>query len=287
MKNKKIGVIGADRRLSVVGDRLAGCGYEVCLFGGINSENQKNISSLRACCEGAGALILPLPYSRDGRWLNCPGGKSAVSVKAVIDEARSGCIIFGGCFDDAFFEKAADGKIKAVDYYDSERVQILNALPTCEGAICEAISATEKTLAFSEVFVCGYGRIGSLLSEKLSLLGARVNVASLNEKSLAKARIRGFDICPLDRLKTRISEADIIFNTVPHKIISHDEAVKIKPECVYIELASAPGGIDKAYAEEKGIKIISAQGLPSKYAPVSAGEIIADFIKEKIKEEER
>ena len=47
---------------------------------------------------------------------------------------------------------------------------------------------------------------------------------------------------------------------------------------VIIDLASAPGGVDVSAAKRLGVKVITAPGLPGKYAPVSAGTIITDVI---------
>jgi dipicolinate synthase subunit A len=50
------------------------------------------------------------------------------------------------------------------------------------------------------------------------------------------------------------------------------------PEAIYIELASAPYGIDFPAAKNLGVTVISAPGLPGKAAPRSAGEIMRQVI---------
>ena len=45
-----------------------------------------------------------------------------------------------------------------------------------------------------------------------------------------------------------------------------------------IDLASAPGGVDAEVARGLGMPVIWALSLPGKYAPVTAGEIIADCV---------
>ena len=47
---------------------------------------------------------------------------------------------------------------------------------------------------------------------------------------------------------------------------------------IIIELASAPGGVDRECAAHYGIKVIHAPSLPGKYAPKTAAEIIARAI---------
>ena len=93
----------------------------------------------------------------------------------------------------------------------------------------------------------------------------------------------------MDKKSTLISLAnsyDIIFNTVPSWIFDGAFFEKLSPETVLAELASAPGGFDLAALQGSDAKIISLQGIPGKYAPVSAGRLIFESI-EKIFEKEK
>ena len=49
----------------------------------------------------------------------------------------------------------------------------------------------------------------------------------------------------------------------------------VREDCLILDLASAPGGVDYEAAEEMGIEAILLPGLPGKYAPVSLGECMA------------
>lgn len=51
-------------------------------------------------------------------------------------------------------------------------------------------------------------------------------------------------------------------------------------DILIIDLASVPGGVDFAAAKDKGIEAVWALSLPGKYAPESAGAIIADVLDE-------
>jgi dipicolinate synthase subunit A len=52
------------------------------------------------------------------------------------------------------------------------------------------------------------------------------------------------------------------------------------PDILLIDLSSVPGGIDFAYAKDKGMRAIWALSLPGKYAPETAGSIICDTLME-------
>ena len=47
---------------------------------------------------------------------------------------------------------------------------------------------------------------------------------------------------------------------------------------LYIEIASAPGGIDLPAARDKGIKTIIAPSIPGKYSPKTAGKYIFETV---------
>jgi len=53
---------------------------------------------------------------------------------------------------------------------------------------------------------------------------------------------------------------------------------KVNKDCLLIDLASKPGGIDFEKAKEMGLKTIWALSLPGKVAPVTAAKFIKDTI---------
>ena len=52
----------------------------------------------------------------------------------------------------------------------------------------------------------------------------------------------------------------------------------VRDGAIIIDLASAPGGVDKGAAEKAEVRVITALSLPGRVAPDSAGEIIAETI---------
>lgn len=52
----------------------------------------------------------------------------------------------------------------------------------------------------------------------------------------------------------------------------------IRKDCLLIDLASNPGGIDKKAAKEKELNLIWALALPGKVAPVTTAEFIKDTV---------
>ena len=78
-------------------------------------------------------------------------------------------------------------------------------------------------------------------------------------------------------LITAAENAAVIFNTVPAPIIRRDTLTAAR-NCLIIDLASKPGGVDISAAKDIGTRVIWALGLPGKVAPVTAGNIIKETI---------
>ncbi len=75
-----------------------------------------------------------------------------------------------------------------------------------------------------------------------------------------------------------LENADIIFNTVPAPILGRKELSRLKKDCLIIDLASKPGGVDFDFAANLGLRVIWALSLPGKTAPISAGITIGKAI---------
>ena len=92
------------------------------------------------------------------------------------------------------------------------------------------------------------------------------------------ASTEGLTAYALDSLGAQAHSWDVLFNTVPSRVITEEILAAMKKDAVIIELASLPGGVDLHGAAKHGIHMITASGLPGKYSPQSAGRIIADTV---------
>ena len=146
------------------------------------------------------------------------------------------------------------------------------------------MAATEVTLCGTPCLVVGFGRIGKLLAHRLRGLGAEVAVSARRLDDLAWIDAFGYRGLHTNRLAGTLGDFRVVFNTVPHTVLSGELLRELPQDCVLIELASQPG-FDRAAAEALGLKCISALGLPGKAAPETAAHAIWTTLK-KIWEEE-
>lgn len=231
--------------------------------------------------ENADVLLLPLPVTTDGVRIQCPLDEgNGIRFSSLLEAVRQDAFIFGGKIPDLWVQQAKDAGVQICDYFHFEGLQMRNALPTVEGAIMLALEALPVTLDGCSVAILGYGRIGSLLAERLVALGANVTVFARKERDLAHARLRHCRSIPLNdfSLCQLSDECRIVFNTVPERIVTEKVLMSWNRDCVLMELASLPGGFDTVFAEKMGFPLIFAQGLPGKHFPETAGKMIAETV---------
>ena len=71
---------------------------------------------------------------------------------------------------------------------------------------------------------------------------------------------------------------DVIFNTVPARVIGAPALTQQDADTLLVELASAPGGIDLESAGRLGLHVVQAQSLPGRVAPKTAAEYIKEAV---------
>ena len=61
-------------------------------------------------------------------------------------------------------------------------------------------------------------------------------------------------------------------------VLDSDALEKVRDDALVIDLASNPGGVDKAAIKERKIKFVWALSLPGKVAPTTSAEFIKNTI---------
>ena len=259
------------------GEALNERGYETAKFGFDTYESSCPFSDTVA---DASALIFPVPMMK-GEYLNMPLSDERISASdlSAILPYNEGVTVFGGMIPPEIKGLLENKGYTIVDLLENETFNYLNAIPTAEGALSLAISHTKITLKGSLCLVIGYGRIGRVLSRALKGIGAEVAVIARKERDRAEAESEGCNAKDYGHLSSLCASADVIFNTVPSVVIGEDALKNIPKDTPIIELASKPGGIDSVSALKYGTRIISAQSLPGRVAPKSAGKIIAKCVR--------
>ena len=223
-------------------------------------------------------LVLPLPVSNDGVTLNAPFCKSSIPINLLTTVVNDGGLVFGGRFSPVVKNMFTDCKIETADYLEREELNVLNAVPTAEGAVQIAMEELPRTISGLDVLVLGAGRIGKVLVKILHGLGAGITVAARKYSDLAWAEIAGCKTVHIAKLPFSPLDYDLMFNTVPAAVLDEEALGRLGKDALVIDLASKPGGVDFDAARRLGIKVVWALSLPGKVAPVTSGEIIAHTV---------
>ena len=276
------GVLGGDRRQAELARWLRERGHETRLWG-LERAPESGCVSLEAAAE-ADCLVLPLPVSRDGERLFAPLSGAELPLAELWPRLRRGQLLCGGMATPEMRAAAAERGARLEDYFCRESLQVRNAAVTAEGALLRAMEEGGFTLWGTACLVLGFGRIGKLLALRLRGLGARVAVAARRAADLAW--IEAVDCAPVDMgdLEAHLGRCRVLFNTVPVPLLGRERLALLRRDCLVVDLASAPGGVDRPAAEELGLRVLWERSLPGRTAPETAaaamGRTICEIVEE-------
>lgn len=272
--------IGGDRRQQEVISLMVEKGYMINTLGwkGLKHDNILDFQGLSSGLFNCQVLVLPIPYrDNDG---NITGLDTAVKLEMLLKNLKPGTMVIYGKEDQAFLKTAEAYPLYYHDILKVESFAVLNAIPTAEGAIQRAMERTDFTLHGANTLVLGYGRIGKVLSRMLNGIGSHVTVMARKSEDLAWIAERGYKAIFPDELDYVLGSQDIVFNTIPSMVLDRAKLSKIRSECIVIDLASHPGGVDFPAAKDLGIMASHDLALPSIVAPKSAAKILCQVIEE-------
>lgn len=272
--DKKFAMVGGDFRNKSLVELLIQKGYATNAF----ALGDMDCATLELAVKDADVIIAPIPFTNDGKHLHTPLHDDHLLISDFFKCIPKHAIVMGGKVDSCIQDLADVFQIKVVDILKREDFAVQNAIPTAEGAMGIAISQTFVTLNAERVVVLGYGRIGKILCQMLKGFGADLVVVTRNH--VEKSAAMGFGIPTMDYTKfyEALSEAKVVFNTVPCKVIAKKELLHMKKDALIIDLASSPGGVDFDEARNQGIRTVWALSLPGKVAPETSARILRDTI---------
>ncbi len=257
----KIAIFGGDKRMLSLAAALEEAGHSLAAYAlplGCETE------SPAAALAGAEAVVLPLPCAgADGSLFSPLSPRSAQWED--ISDAATGTPVLAGKATAQLRSLCRERGLPLIDYLDDESLAIGNAALTAEGAIALILSHSSRSILGSRVLIYGFGRIGRALAPRLRALGAHVTVAARSPAARAEAESMGLEAAEFFRR----GAADFVLNTVP---LPHLEAAAF-PGALCMELASPPYGF-----AQLGGGVLLASGLPGKFSPESAGQLMARTI---------
>ena len=282
-------IVGGDLRIIKLAKMLANDGNKVFTFGMEQSDELKNCKDIIFCeklteaVKQSEIIIGPIPFSSNGKEINTPFSERQISIREFMHVINAKVLIAGSITPEVY-ELANDEYIEIIDIMKREELAVLNTIATAEGTIEILIANTNKIIHGSKILILGFGRIGKVLARKLAGLTAKVTCAARKDEDLAWIKAYGHMETNINAIGENLSEYDVIINTVPHMILNQERLQYLKDDCLLIDLASNPGGIDKKAVKDRKLKFVWALSLPGKVAPTTSAEFIKDTIYNIVKE---
>lgn len=202
--------------------------------------------------------------------------KKVEQLLEIINKMPPESILIGGQNSEYVKPYSEKNNITYIEITKDEAFAVQNAVPTAEGTISLILSNTESTIQGMDIAITGYGRIGKILAPMLKALGANVHIIARNP--VQRAWAMEYKTSDLQNIKKELSTCKVLVNTVPEQIIDKATLEALPPHSLILELASYPFGYNAEIAQELGHNCILASGLPSKIAPYSAAEYMADAV---------
>ena len=211
-------------------------------------------------CDSVTHLLLPVPsMDTDG---TIKGGGNLAELLAMLPKNIT---VMGGNLPAELLSG-----YKTLDLLQDPTYLATNASITAYCALRLALIKLPITLQKCPVLIIGWGRIGKCLAALLWALDAEVTIAARKETDRAMARALGYKAVPTAALGEDLNNFRLIYNTVPAEVLSREQVLHCRENCLLIDLASTQG-IDSS-------DVIWARGLPGKDAPESSGKLIAKTV---------
>ena len=288
MSMRSFAVVGGDKRSIALAEMLFRLGHRVKMYGFIDYERETPMQckNLYEAISEAEYVLGPIPCAHSGGALNAPFHNTTIMVEDIFRLIKPSQIFMAGYMKPEITALADKFGIMAIDMLNREELLVKNAIPTAEGAIKIAIEETDITLHGNNMFIIGYGRIGTVLGGMLRGIGAKVSAVVNSGRAAALAKSCGHRAIFFEDIDAHLQEADVIFNTVPKILLDKRNMKHIRKGALIIDLASPPYGVDINDARDFGLKVMFANSLPGKIAPVTTAGYILETVKHIVSEAE-
>lgn len=227
-------------------------------------------------------LLLPLPALRRGQVPVLEG--PPLELIPLLGRVKPGGLVVGGAFSKDHRDTIRSLGYPVEDVMEREGLVWENAKLTAQAVPVLLGMGDGIFLKGKQVLVLGGGRVARALWPVLKDRGAKVVAAARSSAQLDLAEQAGAEAVPLEQMEPALGRADLVINTIPAPVLGRKELAALPAGRLVLDLASAPGGVDFAAAQELGIPARLEPGLPGKWFPVQAGRLLGETVLEILQE---
>ncbi len=270
-----IGMLGGDKREQEIARRAGATGADVRAYGfpwpdhGIPAV--KHIADPAAVLQGARFALFPIPgISANGALFAPAAAAPIVPDQAMLSGMAPRAHIILGWADENLKAHCEALSIELHEYEWDRSLMLQRTPAIIEGLVKIVIENTAITIHNAQACVVGQGTIGAILARYLVALGAHTHVAARNPEQRSAAYVAGAIPHTLEELLQLAPQLDLLFSTVPTRVVSEHVLSRLKKSAFVADLAAPPGGVDFEAAKRLGLTAVWARGLGSR-APVTVG----------------
>ncbi len=272
-------VVGGDRRFFCLAKLLYSRNFNVIGFALDVPKNEEfsfeMATSIKKAITTSKNLILPVPFSRDGVFINSLVENSDLKIRTFLKYLKKNNVVLAGELDSNVLNEIKKRAGFVFNYFQDEEFAVLNACLTAEAAIAQAILKSPFGLHFSSCLVLGFGRCGKTIALKLKGLCKNVVVAAHSDVQKAWAVAMGFDVLSLNDLEIHLSKFNFVFNTIPARILSGSLLNNFSPKVFVFNIVQ--DGIDLNEFKKSSINAETSLQIPGKFKFEAAAKILADL----------
>lgn len=288
MSPTAIAVLGGDLRQSYLAAYLCHLGHDVICYATPDISSSLpgcpfRAAHLKEALEGARLVLCPVPLSTDGCTLLCTNEAQApVLLQELILHLHPGQLLAGGGLTEAFLNSCRRKQAASFDYLMQEEFLRANAALTAEGFLGILLKEMPISLKGCQALLLGYGRCGQEIAGLLSHFPVELTVLEKEASLLSQALDKGFSAFAPEEDFEKLSHFDFVINTIPAQILDDMHLHKLSQHCRLFDIASAPFGFRQETAQALGLSLVRCPGIPGKWMPQTAGEIMAKIIIERM-----
>ena len=191
--------------------------------------------------------------------------------KSMFDTLNKDAYVFTGLKTEKLLELIPKSQI--ISFLDDDEVTKKNNTLTVDGTIEDI-----KDRKNDSICILGYGNLGRELYLRLTNAGINTFVISRPKDIIYKDKVKNYYPLNSQNIIEVFKICDIAINTIPHNIIPED-AISSNFVPYILDIASSPYGIDQNLLKKYNINYNLYLGIPSKFAPKEASDILLKVLK--------